>query len=151
MHHQNFSDGCHLFPYDLIYEDLLILYHHELDENRSTHDEEHHHHELVLNQTILFLEHGHHVEDENRSTHDEVHDHHVQDVLVSTLCEELCHHAEVFQESTLYEVILNLNLHENRFHLCERYGQQMILLNQMESIQDDHQRFVLDDRYAVHG
>ena len=118
----------------------------------------HDHHELVFQESTLYEvlchhdeEHGHHVVVSQESTHDEEHDHHVQDALVSTLCAELCHHELVFQESTLYEVILSLILHEKRCLRYERYGQQMILLNQLESIQDESQHFVLDDRYAVHG
>jgi hypothetical protein len=48
-------------------------------------------------------------------------------------------------------VLLNLNLHEKRFRLYEHYGLQKILLNLMESIQDESQHFVLDGHYAVHG
>ena len=190
MHHRMNADGCHLFPYDLIYEDLLNLCHHVADENHSTHDEEHDHREQVFQESTHDEEHDHHVQDALVSTHVLVHDHHelvflestlcevlchhdvehghraevfqestlcvvhdrlLQDALLSTLFEVLCHHEQVFQESTLYEVILNLNLHEKRFLRYERYGQQMILLNQMESIQDESQHCVLDDRYAVHG
>ena len=174
MLHQNFSDGHRLYQHDLIYEDLLNLCHHEQDENRSTHDvvhdhllqdallstlyEVHGHHELVFQKSTLYevlchhdVEHGHRAEVFQESNHDEAHDHLLLDALLSTLYEELCHHELVFQKSTLYEVILSLNLHEKRSHRYERYGQQMILLNQMESIQDESQHFVLDDRYAVHG
>ena len=143
MHHQNFSDDCHLFPYDLIYEDLLNLAHHELDENHSTHDEEHDHHELVSQESIHDEVRGHHELVSQESIHDVVHDHHelvsqestlyvvhghhAEDVLVSIHVSVHDHHEQVFQESTLCEVILSLILHEKRFHLCERYGQQMIL------------------------
>ena len=142
MHHRMNADGHRLCQHDLIYEDLLNLCHLVADENHSTHDEEH----------------DHRVQDALVSIHVLVRDHHELVFLESTLCEVLCHHDEehghhelVFQESTLYEVILNLNLHEKRCLRYERYGQQMILLNQMESIQDESQHFVLDDRYAVHG
>ena len=167
MLHQNFSDGHRLYQHDLIYEDLLNLCHHVADENHSTHDEEHGHHERVFLVSTHVLVHDHHelvvLEStlcevlchhelvSQESTHVLVHDHHVQDALVSTLYEVLCHHELVFQESTLCEVILSLILHEKRCLLYERYGQQMILLNQLESIQDESQHFVLDDRYAVHG
>jgi len=183
LHHQNFSDGCHLFPYDLIYEGLLNLCHHEADENRSTHDEAHDHHEQVFQESTLYEVLCHHVLDALVSIHVLVNDHHELVFPESTLCEELCHHAVVSQESThdevhdhreqdalesihvlvhdhhelvsqestLYEGILNLNLHEKRFRLCEHYGLRKILLNLMESIQDDHQHFVLDGHCAVHG
>ena len=132
--------------------------HHVVVSQESTHDEVLCHHELVFLESTLCevlchhdVEHGHHELVFQESTLCVVHDHLLQDALLSTLCVELCHHELVFQESTLCEVILNLNLHEKRCLRYERYGQQMILLNQMESIQDESQHFVLDDRYAVHG
>ncbi len=70
---------------------------------------------------------------------------------MSTLYEELCHHEQVFQESTLFEELLSLILHEKRFRLCEHYGQQMILLNHLVSTPDDDRRYELDGRYAVHA